>query len=82
MHEKFELLNYPNPHKRLNSFRNDVISTNFHFQRIKLMIDIPGEFHAYIINNKILTDRFNLELNFFNNERHSPDDCNTGNLKL
>ena len=46
------------------------------------MIDIPGEFHAYIINNKILTDRFNLELNFFNNERHSPDDCNTGNLKL
>ena len=46
------------------------------------MIDIPGEFHAYITNNKILTDRFNLELNFFNNERLSPDDCNTGNLKL
>ena len=31
------------------------------------MIDIPGEFHAYIFKNKILTDSFNLPVNIFNN---------------
>lgn len=40
-------------------FQNIVTSTKVYFQSTKIMTDIAGQFHAYIVNNNILNDRFN-----------------------